>query len=347
MNGILDFAKLTGLVLAGVLLLVSAAARACALPFVLGLLLAAWLDRPVTRLALRLPRWLAALVILTLTALLALSAVTLLAVQLWRDIPDALEGLAGAGTLLARLEDWAQRLPPLFSGALLWLLGELQTQGSALTERLTAGLADQAAGWVAALPGRLFAAGVGLLAAFYAAADWTRVRAGLWRLLPADGVPAARALLRRLRWGASAWLRAQGRLMGLTFLLLLGGLLLLRVPAALPAALLVSVADALPLIGSGLILLPWALVWWAQGEGWRALALTALWALSAAVRTALEPRLLGAQAGVSPLLTLLVMYAGLQWFGAGGLIAGPVLLSAAASAFHPPAAASDAPAEDR
>ena len=332
MNGIFDFAKALGLGLAALLLLVSGTARAFALPFVIALGLAAGLDRPISRLAMRLPRALAAFVILTLTALLALSALTLLAVQLWRDIPAALADLEGAGSIWGQLEDWAGRLPALLSDALLWLLGQLQTQGSALTERLTAGLAGWAANWVAALPGQLFAAGIALLAAFYAAADWTRVKAGLVRLLPAQWVPAARGLLRRLRQGASGWLRAQGRLMGLTFLLLLGGLLLLRVSAALPAALFIALADALPLIGSGLILLPWALLWWLQGEGTRALALTALWALSAAVRTALEPRLVGRQAGASPLVTLLVMYAGLQWFGVGGLILGPVALSAAMAA---------------
>ena len=90
MNGIFDFAKALGAGAGRAPAVGERHGRACALPFVIALGLAAGLDRPISRLAMRLPRALAAFVILTLTALLALSALTLLAVQLWRDIPAAL-----------------------------------------------------------------------------------------------------------------------------------------------------------------------------------------------------------------------------------------------------------------
>lgn len=330
----LDFAR-GGLLAALALgLLVSQGLRSCLLPFALALMIAAALRRPVDRLAQHLPRWLGALIVLTLAGLLALCGLTLLAVKLWQDIPAALTELSGAEALWPRLERLAQRLPPLFSGSAQWLLAQLQTQGSALTETLAARLTGLAGSWAAALPGRLFTLGVVLLASFYAAADWPRVRRWLGQLLPVSWRPAARGLLSRLRQGAWGWLRAQGLLMGITLAILLAGLSLLGVPGAWTAAVFIALADALPFFGSGILLVPWALLAWLQGEGELALGLFLLWALATLCRSVLEPRLIGREAGASPLATLLVLYGGFRLFGLPGLILGPVALSAVLAALR-------------
>ncbi len=328
MNSMLDFAKAVGCILLALALLLSAGLRGCLLPFALALLTAGALRRPVSRLERHLPRWLAALVIMTLAGLLLLCGLTLLAVKLWQDVPAALAGLSGSGSLWEGLERFVNRLPSFLQGGAGWLLGQLQTQGSALTGELTSALTQAAADWAGALPGFLFSLGVFLLASFYAAADWPRVSAGLGRLLPQSWLPAARGLLDKLKRGALGWLRAQGRLMGITFLILLAGLYLLQVPGAWTAALVIALADALPFFGSGILLIPWALLVWFQGDGGLALGLFILWAIAALCRSVLEPRFIGKQAGASPLVTLLVLYGGLRLFGLPGLILGPIALSA-------------------
>lgn len=328
MNRMLDFAKSLLLVLIALAVLFSSHVRSCLLPFGLALLLAAAIDRPVSRLESHLPRWLAALIVLTIGGLLFLCALALMFVKLWQDVPAALAGLEGTSTLWERLETMSNRLPSLLSGGLLWLLGQLQTQGSTLTQKMTAALAEWAAGWAAALPGWLFSFGVLLLAAFYAASDWSRVKEGLQRLLPEGWETGVRSLLRKLKRGALGWLGAQGRLMAITFFLLGIGLSFLRVPGAWTAALVIALADALPFFGSGILLVPWALFVWFQGRAGLGLGLALLWLAATVCRSVLEPRFIGRQAGTSPLVTLLVMYAGLKLFGLPGLILGPITLSA-------------------
>lgn len=308
--------------------------RSCLLPFLFALLTAAGLKRPIARLEQHLPRWLAALVVMTLSGLLLLCAVTLLAVKLWQDLPAALSGLTGPGDLWDNLERFVRMLPGFLQQGAQWLLGQLQTRGSALTQQLTAALTQAAADWAAALPGLLFALGIYLLACYYAAADWPRVCQGLQRLIPREWRPGVLSLLRRLKTGAQGWLWTQGRLMGITFLLLLTGFLFLRVPGPWAAALAVALADALPVFGSGILLVPWAALALLQGRSALALGLLTLWGVTSLVRSVLEPRFLGRQAGVSPLLTLLVLYGGLQLFGLPGLILGPIALSAAMSALR-------------
>lgn len=334
MNSMLDFAKGVGCTVLALALLLSGRLRSCLLPFALALLTAAALRRPVSRLESHLPRWLAALIIMALAGLLLLCAFALLAVKLWQDIPAALSGLSGAGSLWEQLEQLAVRLPAFLQGGALWLLEQLQTQGSALTDQITAALTQAATDWAAGLPSLLFSLGVFFLASFYAAADWPRVSSGLKRLLPQSWLPAVRGLLDKLKQGALGWLGAQGRLMTITFFLLLTGLYLLHVPGVWTAALAIALADALPFFGSGILLIPWSLLVWFQGDGGLALGLLLLWAAAALCRSVLEPRFIGKQAGTSPLVTLLVLYGGLELFGLPGLILGPITLSAVMAALR-------------
>lgn len=329
-----DIAKWLGVPALLLALLFSGTLRSCLLPFVLALMTASALRRPISRLESHLPRWLAAFIVMTLSGLLLLCGLTLLTVKLWQDLPALLSGFSNTETLWMRLEQFALRLPGFLRSGAVWLLEQLQTQGSALTQQITTALAETAADWASALPGLLFGLGIFLLASFYAAADWPRVCQGLKRLVPAQWRPGTLRLLERLKEGAQGWLWTQGRLMAITYGLLLAGFFLLRIPGPWAAALAVALADALPFFGSGILLVPWAALVFFQGESGLALGLLALWGAATLVRSVLEPRFLGKQAGVSPLLTLLVLYAGLKLFGLPGLILGPIALSAVMSALH-------------
>ena len=97
-------------------------------------------------------------------------------------------------------------------------------------------------------------------------------------------------------------------------------------------AVVIALADALPFFGSGIFLVPWAVLMLARGQLWTGGGLMVIWVLASICRSVLEPRFLGKQAGASPLVTLLVMYAGLRLFGIPGLILGPIALSAVMAA---------------
>jgi predicted PurR-regulated permease PerM len=108
-------------------------------------------------------------------------------------------------------------------------------------------------------------------------------------------------------------------------LILLIGFLLLRVSLPLFFALGIAVLDALPLFGTGTALLPWSLFSMISGDLHLGLGLLILYAVCALSRNVLEPKLLGAQLGVSPLLTLLAIYVGYRVSGFGGMLLLPIL----------------------
>jgi predicted PurR-regulated permease PerM len=120
------------------------------------------------------------------------------------------------------------------------------------------------------------------------------------------------------------YLRAEGLIALIQALLCSIMLRLLQSPYFLPLALLIGIVDALPVFGSGTILVPWAVIRLLLGDIKMGVGLLLLWGLCTLNRQLLEPQLLGQKLGMSTLLTLFLMYVGYQLFGLFGFILGPV-----------------------
>lgn len=88
--------------------------------------------------------------------------------------------------------------------------------------------------------------------------------------------------------------------------------------------MLAGLMDALPFIGTGIVLMPLALMQLFQGYYGRALACLGLYAACAFLRELLEPRLIGKRMGISPIAVLAAVYAGIRLFGVWGIIKGPL-----------------------
>ena len=102
------------------------------------------------------------------------------------------------------------------------------------------------------------------------------------------------------------------------------GLLIIRVEGAVALGLLISLFDAFPIVGSGMILLPWAIFTLMSGETVRGIGLFVVYAVVVIVRQIIEPKIVGKHVGMKPIVTLVSMYAGTQLFGALGLFALPI-----------------------
>ena len=140
--------------------------------------------------------------------------------------------------------------------------------------------------------------------------------------------------LKRTKTALFGWLKAQAKLVGITFAILLVGFLLLRVPYGILWAAVVAVVDAVPILGTGTILVPWALVSLLQGKQLTAIGLLAIYGCTFVTRTALEPRIIGRSLNLDPLLTLIFLYIGFHFWGFLGLILTPILGSALISALR-------------
>lgn len=304
------------------------------LPFLLGwgLALAA---EPLVRFAAGRLRWkraAAAGVGVSLTLLGTLTLVTLLGAltvkelgSLAQQLPDLQqETQAGLTQLRDALYSVAQRVPagiqPLMERSVDALVGDSEQLVGQVTARLPALLG----GVLGKLPGGALTLGTGVVAGFLMSARLPQLRGALTERLP-ESVQAA---LHRLRGTLGRWLLAQGKLAAVTCAILAAGLTLLNVPQGALWAIPIALVDAVPLLGTGIVLVPWALVALLQNDTLLAVGLLTTYAAAAITRTVLEPRLVGKQLGLDPLVTLFFLYLGYQLWGFWGLVLSPVCAAA-------------------
>ena len=297
------------------------------LPFLLALALAAAVEPVIAwcRRRMGLKRgFTAAVVTIAVTgAILALAAVIVWqlirqAAELLGQLPGLLAGLPGmTEDLRQRLEDFCAACP---QGLRSWL-----EEVPALLGTLAAGVAQRASGACITLPGVFLFCGTTALAVFFTAGSYPRVMAFFRRQL-GHRLDRARGVKANLLSTLGKWCRAQAILLGVTFCQLLAGFLLMGQRYALLLAAVTALVDALPVFGTGTVLLPWAAVCLLAGQAPRAVALAALYAVISAVRSLLEPKVMAAQAGLPPLAALAAMYAGFRALGVAGMILLPMAL---------------------
>ncbi len=111
----------------------------------------------------------------------------------------------------------------------------------------------------------------------------------------------------------------------ITFLELLIGLLILKVTYALPIASIIAILDIMPIVGTGGVLIPWAIIELFLHNNTLGFGLLFLYLTVTVVRNFIEPRIVGHQIGLHPIITITVMYAGLRLFGFIGLLMAPII----------------------
>lgn len=126
---------------------------------------------------------------------------------------------------------------------------------------------------------------------------------------------------------ASIWgyIKTQFILMGFTFTLTIIAMLVMHSPYPLLLSIIIALIDSLPFFGSGFILWPGAIIHLLTGNTFLAIGYMVLYAAIQVMRQILQPKILGTQIGLHPLLTLFSMYFGFKCIGVIGLIIGPII----------------------
>lgn len=127
------------------------------------------------------------------------------------------------------------------------------------------------------------------------------------------------------------YLKAEAILVLVSFFISVVGLYLLKfagfnLPFPLLAALIIGFVDALPIFGSGTVMIPWAILCAIDGDIKLGMAILVLWIIMSIVRQFMEPRLVSKQIGIHPIFTLIAMYTGFKLIGVLGMLIGPIVL---------------------
>lgn len=303
------------------------------LPFLLGFALALAAEPLVGRLSSKFPRPAAAAIGVAATLILLASFFVVVTAVLLRELgllasvlPDlgetALGGLhALEGFLLSLTEKMPDGIRPLLSKSVVGLF----SNGSAIVDRLVQQLPAFASALLGWIPGSAVALGTGILSGFMFSSRLPKIKNWFLKVKSSSNLKQHLPLLHQVRSSLAGWLKAQFTLISLCFLILCIGFLLLRIPYGPIWAVLIALVDAIPILGTGTVLLPWSLICLLQGQSVRAIGFIGLYVVALLSRSILEPRLVGKQLGLDPLITLIALYAGFHLWGIIGMILSPMI----------------------
>lgn len=201
----------------------------------------------------------------------------------------------------------------------------IKTALSGVLKALMEKLAEVVSGIARSLPSVFIFMIVTIISAAYFAYDLEGICGALKSVLP----KRALSLLRRLRnaFGkvGGRYIRSYITIMSVTFVSLLVGFLIIGVEYATLIALFVAVLDILPVFGIGTVLLPWSAVAFIMKDFSLGVGLLVLFVFITVLREIVEPKILGKNLGLHPLLTLILLYLGYSFFGFFGMIILPPL----------------------
>ena len=121
------------------------------------------------------------------------------------------------------------------------------------------------------------------------------------------------------------FLKAYSILMFVTFIQLSIGLTIFNIPNAITLAVIFSMLDVIPAIGVGGLLIPWSIIEFIKGNYDLAIGLLVIYGIISIVRSILEPKVIGKQIGLNPLITLTSMFLGAEILGFFGIFIFPII----------------------
>ena len=324
-------------------------------PFVVSLFFAMLLQRPVNAMTRKTPlkRGMSSVIMVLLIVVLAGSIAGFIVVRIAVELGDFFR------YLLMKIEDapsFASQIMQWIRNAVAFLPDALEQTVIASVERFVNRLfgletelntavdsgfdfsvlsSPLGAVWGTAKQIPMFAAGllICIVSCCFMTADYHNLRDGILRQFK----PASQAAVVRAKQVTFSTIGKMGKsysiIIGITFLEMVIGLSVLKLCRLYTGgyifaiALVTAVVDIMPVLGTGTILIPWAVISFCTGKFGLGVGLLVLYAIIGIIRQIVEPKLVSAQLGLPPYLTLAAMYIGTQLFGFLGLFLLPLLLT--------------------
>ncbi len=177
---------------------------------------------------------------------------------------------------------------------------------------------------VSFLPKALVFLVITLISLIYFAIDLEKINGFIKSVLPSKIKNKLSSLRGNLFDIAGKYVKSYLQIMLITFALLLCGFLVIGVEDALIIALAVAFLDLLPVLGVGVVLVPWSIFSFIIGKAQVGVGLIILFVVYTVTRELVEPKILGKSLDMHPIVTLISLYVGFALFGVMGLIILPL-----------------------
>ena len=179
---------------------------------------------------------------------------------------------------------------------------------------------DASRGFTANVPLVIIGIIMGILASYFFLAEKDYVVEIMERFIPGPIMSRWDLVYRTMKEAVGGYFLAQFKIMGIVYVILFIGLLILQVKYSFLIALLIALLDFLPFFGTGTVMVPWAIIALIQKNYFLGIGMLILWGVSQLVRQLVQPKFVGDSIGLDPIPTLVLLYLGFRLGGALGLI---------------------------
>ena len=307
-------------------------------PFVVAFIIAYLLRRPIRFLSriLHLPKSLVAVLLVVLAYGVIGLVLTLVGLRVTATVGGVVDLIPGfyTGYLLPTLSDLTVWLENLLAGADPMVLSALEEAQSQLIQMLgqlvsslSLWLTSLVSSTAASLPGLFIRLLLMVISTFFIAIDYEKIVGFILNALRGRTREVVLQIKTYVVGTLFVCIWSYALIMFITFTELAIGLRIIGVERSTLVAMLIAIFDILPVLGTGGIMVPWAILSLLGGELSKGLSLFVLYVIVTIIRNIIEPKIVGKQIGLHPVLTLMSMFAGTTLFGVVGLFGFPILLS--------------------
>ena len=299
------------------------------MPFLLGFLFSLLLRKPGQFLSkkLRMNRRLVSAILVTVFFLLMAVLALLVGSELFNFARTAVSRfntvvMPAVEQVTDLISGWIKRMDPnvvtVLEGFTNSVLLSLRSKIAEISTRVVTGI-------MSGLPSGLLNVLFMIIATYFISLDFGFLRWAVERRIPEESCQKIMAGLDYCKATVGRLLRSYALIMCITFVEQSIGLTILGVEYSILIAMAIAVFDILPVVGSGTIMLPWAVTALATGDYKRGIGLLVLYVIITVVRESIEPRIVGDYVGLHPLITLMCMFVGFRVFGGVGMLGLPFL----------------------
>lgn len=246
--------------------------------------------------------------------------------------------LNGLNDYVGKINDFVYNLTNSVKFEKMQMPNNLKSIIDNLTNDITKLLSNTARAWLNSiinsmkyLPTILIYIGITAIATYFICADRIYILDQIEYHLPKKWVSQIGKHARNIITSLGSYLKAQAVLILIAFIIVLVGLYIFRflgwnVEYPLIAALGIGFVDALPIVGSGTVMLPWSIISATNGNINLAVGLIVLYIIIIVTRQLIEPKIVSNHIGIHPIFTLIAMYTGFKIIGVIGMFIGPIIL---------------------
>ena len=300
------------------------------MPFVIGWILSVIAGPLVTFLEkkLKIMKRLGSAITIILVLALCIGLIYLIISQIWEEISvlirnfpsmyhDLERGLSQIG---AHGNTLFERFPEQIQNSWATLMNNLDDTASSLIGRIGEPTIEVAGNVAKRIPSVLIGTIVAFVSAYFFIADKENLGEWVKKVVPKSITSRLLLVGENLKYAMGGYFKAQFKIMGVVFAILLVGFTLMQIRFSILLAIVIAFLDFLPFFGTGTALIPWAIYKFLVGDYKMVAALVILYGVTQLVRQLIQPKLVGDSMGLNPLYTLFLLYLGYRVGSVLGMI---------------------------